>query len=149
METLDVKERFIELRAQGWSFNRIAKELRKTKQTLINWSKELQEEIATQKALELEGLYEKFYLHREARLEMFGDMLRDIKKELKTRNLKDVSTEKLMDLLLRYEAQVREELIEPRFMSSDEIEEEKINKTLLDELTKAIPKVDHIFTNGD
>jgi transcriptional regulator len=46
MELTESKQRFIELRAKGWSFDKIAKELDKAKQTLINWSKELQDEIA-------------------------------------------------------------------------------------------------------
>ena len=53
MELLQTKERFIELRAKGWSFDKIAKEIGKAKQTLIDWSKELQDEIANRKALEL------------------------------------------------------------------------------------------------
>ena len=69
METLKVKENFIELRAKGWSFDKIAKELGKAKQTLIDWSKELEDEIANLKALELEALYEKHYLLKENRIE--------------------------------------------------------------------------------
>ena len=34
MELLQTKERFIELRAKGWSFDKIAKEIGKAKQTL-------------------------------------------------------------------------------------------------------------------
>ncbi len=49
-------ERFIELRAKGLSFDKIAKDLGKAKQTLIDWSKDYQEEIANLKALELETL---------------------------------------------------------------------------------------------
>ena len=52
MEILETKEKFIELRAKGWSFDKIAKELGKAKQTLINWSKELEDEIDNLKALE-------------------------------------------------------------------------------------------------
>ena len=58
MELIDTKERFIEMRAKGYSFDKIALELGKAKQTLIDWSKELQDEIANRKALELEALYE-------------------------------------------------------------------------------------------
>ena len=57
MELLQTKENFIDLRSKGWSFDKIAKELGKAKQTLIDWSKELQDEIANSKALELEALY--------------------------------------------------------------------------------------------
>ncbi len=42
MKNLSLKERFVELRAKGHSYSSIAKELKKSKQTIINWSKELQ-----------------------------------------------------------------------------------------------------------
>jgi len=72
MEILETKERFIELRAKGYSFDKIAKELGKAKQTLIDWSKELQDEVANRKAVELESLYENYYLLKEHRLQTFG-----------------------------------------------------------------------------
>jgi IS30 family transposase len=82
MESIDVKEKFIELRAQGYSFDKIAKELGKAKQTLVDWSRELQDEIANRKALELEALYEKFYLLKEHRLKTFGGTLLKLQKEI-------------------------------------------------------------------
>lgn len=45
MEILETKQQFIELRAKGWSFDKIAKKLGKAKQTLIDWSKELDKDI--------------------------------------------------------------------------------------------------------
>ena len=135
METVEQKEKFIELRAKGYSFDKIAKELGRAKQTLIDWSKELEEEIANHKALELEALYEKYYLHKETRLQTFGELLGKIKKEIEKRNLSDVSTEKLLELYLKYQAQAKEEVTEPVFKSSKEVEEERADKELLDELT--------------
>lgn len=135
MELLDTKERFIELRAKGWSFDKIAKELGKAKQTLIDWSKELQDEIANRKALELEALYESYYLLKENRLQTFGAMLSKIKKEVESRNFSDVPTEKLLELLLKYSSLVKEEIIEPIFKSSEEMREERQDRELLQELT--------------
>jgi hypothetical protein len=135
MELLETKERFIELRAKGWSFDKIAKELGKAKQTLIDWSKELQDEIANRKALELEALYETYYLLKENRLQTFGAMLTKIKTEVESRDLSDVPTDKLLDLFLKYNSQVKEEIIEPVFKSSQEIKEERLDRELLDELT--------------
>jgi len=135
MELLETKERFIELRAKGWSFDRIAKELGRAKQTLIDWSKELQEEIANRKALELEALYETYYLQRESRLQMFGVMLTKIKKEVESRDLSDVPTDKLLELFLKYNNQIREEIVEPIYKSSQELTEEKEDRELLDALT--------------
>ena len=135
MELLETKERFIELRAKGWSFDKIAKELGKAKQTLIDWSKELQDEIANRKALELEALYQTYYLQRESRLQIFGVMLTKIKKEVESRDLSDVPTDKLLDLFLKYNSQVKEEIVEPIFKTSTEIKEDKLDRELLDDLT--------------
>lgn len=135
METTELKERFIELRAKGWSFDKIAKETGKAKQTLIDWSKELQDEIANRKALELEALYESYYLMRENRLQTFGVMLTKIKEEVERRDLSDVPTDKLLELLLKYNSQVKEEIVEPIYKSSQEIKEERQDRELLEELT--------------
>jgi len=135
MELLEVKQRFIELRSKGWSFDKIAKETGKAKQTLIDWSKELQDEIANRKALELEALYESYYLHKENRLQTFGELLNKIKTEVMSRDLTDVPTDKLLELLLKYNSQVKEEIVEPIYKSSQEIREERIDRELLDELT--------------
>ena len=135
MEAIETKERFIELGAKGCSFDKIAKELGKAKQTLIDWSKELQDEIANLKALELEALYEKYYLLKENRLQTFGAMLTKIKEEVERRDLSDVPTDKLLELLLKYNSQVKEEIVEPTFKSSQELIEERQDRELLEELT--------------
>lgn len=141
MEGVEIKERFIELRAKGWSFDKIAKELGKAKQTLIDWSKELQDEIANRKALELEALYEKYFLLRESRLQTFGAMLSKIKKEIERRDLSDVPTDKLLELLLKYNSQIKEEIVEPIYKTSTEITEERLDKELLEELTAIQPEI--------
>ena len=122
MELTETKQKFIELRAQGLSFDKIAKELSKSKQTLIDWSRELSGEIANLKAIQLEEMYETFYLTKENRLQTLGTMLSKIKEEVDNRNLSEVSTEKLLDLLLKYNSKVAEELVEPIYRSQDEIE---------------------------
>jgi IS30 family transposase len=139
MELTEVKRQFIELRAQGWSFDKIAKELGKAKQTLLDWSKELEDEIANLKAMELEALYEAYYLHRENRLKMFGEILSRLREEVGNRDLSELPTDKLLELLLKYNTQIKEEIVEPTFKSSQEIEEERMDRELLDELTSSKP----------
>ena len=139
METLETKERFIELRAKGYSFDKIAQELGKAKQTLIDWSKELEDEIANLKALELEVLYEKHYLHKENRLQVFGELLSKIKAEALSRDLSDVPTDKLLELFLKYSNQLNEEIIEPKFKTSEDIKEERLDREILEELTSTKP----------
>jgi|UniRef100_UPI00404709F9 IS30 family transposase len=135
METIETKRRFIELRAKGYSFDKIAKELGKAKQTLLDWSRELDQEIAQAKALELDSLYESYSLYKEARLKTLGEILSKLKKEVDNRDLTDLPTDRLLDLFLKYEGVVKESLVEPVFKSSREIEEEKEDRLLLEELT--------------
>ena len=135
METIETKRRFIELRAKGYSFDKIAKELGKAKQTLLDWSRDLDQEIAQAKALELDSLYEAYSLYKEARLKTLGEILSKLKKEVDKRDLIDLPTDRLLDLFLKYEGVVKESLIEPVFKSSREIEEEKEDRLLLEDLT--------------
>jgi len=140
MDTLKTKEKFIELRAQGWSFDKIAKELNRAKQTLIDWSKNFEEEIANLKAMELEALYEKHYLLKENRLETYATVLNNIKDEIMNRDLSDVPTDKLLDLFLKFENQIKDEVVVPRFKTSTEIKEDELDRELLDNLTNINPE---------
>jgi len=135
MEDLKIREEFIGLRAQGFSFDKIARKLKKSKQTLIDWSKEFEEEIANLKAVELEALYEKYFLLKEKRIEGFGKILKLIEKELAGRKLSDVPTDKLLDLSGKYHALLKEEYVEPRFQSTDEIRGTKRDRRALAALT--------------
>ena len=119
MKDQKTKEKFIELRAQGFSFDRIAKELRVSKQTLIVWSKELELEIANLKAIELEALQEKYYLLKQKRIELFGEKLKALKNELDKRNLEEISTKDLFGLLEKYGKLLKEESIELEFQKRD------------------------------
>lgn len=109
MKDTETRGRFIELRAQGLSFDKISKELHVSKQSLIEWSKGLGEEIRNLKAIELEALQEKYYLTKEKRIELFGEQLQAIKEELGRRNLSDVPTDKLIELFLKFHRTLKEE----------------------------------------
>ena len=137
MEDLKKKEAFIELRARGLSFDKIDRELKVCKQTLVDWSKELEEEIGNLKAIELEALYEKYFLLKENRLQTFGELLARLKEELGKRNFSDIPTDKLLDIMGKYQALIKEEYTEPRFQTSEEIQEAKEDKRTLAELTEA------------
>ena len=125
MADTEIKKRFIALRSKGLSFDKIAKELKKSKQTLINWSKDHKEEIANLKALELETLQEELYLSTEARLKAQGAIYKKLKEEAESRDFSDVPTDKLLDLMAKYEKRISEEHIEPNFRSLEEIETAK------------------------
>ncbi len=62
-------------------------------------------------------------------------MLTKIKNEVMSRDLSDVPTDKLLDLFLKYNNQIREEIVEPIYKSSQELIEERQDRELLEELT--------------
>jgi intein-encoded DNA endonuclease-like protein len=112
MENQKTKEQFIQLRAQGVSYSNISKEIGKSKQTLIDWGKELEEEIRNLKAIELEAIYEKYFLLKEARLQSFGIVTQRIRQEIESRDFSDIPTEKLLDLFLKYNSIIKQEIPE-------------------------------------
>ncbi len=113
MKDQNVKEKFVELRARGWSFNRIAEELEVSKQTLINWSREFNLEIRNRRSIEYETLLEQHAMTREKRIEMVGQLLKRMTEELAARSLTTMATERLLDGIIKLLAEceaVRTEL---------------------------------------
>ena len=106
MKTTEQKEKFVELRAKNLSFDKIAKKLNVSKPTLIEWSQELNQEIANMKAIELEAIQEKYYMQKKQKIKLYGKQLEKIKEELEARlennELKDVKTEQLFKLFFEY-----------------------------------------------
>ena len=49
MNDIEKQQRFVCLRAEGWSFVRIAEELQVSKTTCVNWSRKFQFDIQNQR----------------------------------------------------------------------------------------------------
>lgn len=109
------KYQFIELRAKGLSFHKISQELEVAKSTLIQWSKELELEIANLKAIEMEAIFEHYCMSKKARIELFGEQIAKIKNELRKRDFSDIPTEKLFDLLLKYANYLKQDEMKMEF----------------------------------
>ncbi len=96
------KEEFINLRAENLSYDAIAARLGVSRQCLQNWSKELNVEIANAKAFRLDAIKVRLRLTQIHRTEIFGEMLEKVRSELLKRDLSDLSTEKLLEIFLKY-----------------------------------------------
>lgn len=105
----EMKERFIELRAAGYSYEAIAKEIGVSKPTLIAWSKDLAIEIHNARGLRLDELIQRSIVSKEKRIEAFAQRLEAILAELDKRDLIAVETEKLLALALKYGEMLRAE----------------------------------------
>ncbi len=115
MKDQETTDKFVEMRAKGMSFSKIAEQLNTSKQTLINWSKDLDEEIANLKAIELESLIEKHYMSKEKRIELYGKTLKDINAELEKRKISDLNTKELYTLMIKIDSILQREKTEPIF----------------------------------
>ena len=109
MKDQEVVRRFIELRAAGWSFTRIATELNVTKPTLITWSRQHQFEIQNLRAIEMEGLQQELVATREVRARALAEQLGRVEAELKTRDVTELSTSRLFGLAGSLRSQVLRE----------------------------------------
>jgi transposase-like protein len=117
---IELKAEFVRLRATGLSYARIADQLGVGKSTLSNWNAELEGEIASARALELEALQEQYSLLREGRIRLLGEQLQRIRNELGSRDLTSIPTDKLLDLQLKVFAALKEEFVETRTLSESE-----------------------------
>jgi len=66
-----------------------------SKTTLVNWQQDLKEQVDNVRAMELEVLYDRYYLLVRKKVEFFGDVLSRIQGELETRDLSTILTDKL------------------------------------------------------
>ena len=121
----ELKHDFIEMRAKGYSYRKIAKKLGVSIGTLSSWRQELEGEIATLKAEELDALYERYYMTKQQKITQLGRQLKHIQKELRSRDYSDIPTEKLLDMELKVYQALEEEKVDVRPLSSQEIEELK------------------------
>src|SRR5437879_5539912 len=96
MHTPETFQRFIELRAQGWTYARLMTELNVTKPTLIAWNRKHQFEIQNLRAIELEALRNKWLASTSERVNSLGDQLHRVETELARRDLAALSTPQLM-----------------------------------------------------
>lgn len=117
MNKQDKKDMFIELRIKGETFEKIAKELGVSKQTLINWSKEDEVKVAIDIAhsMRVQSILDEYKLLRNNKIEYYSILAKKIKDELDKSDFSDFKTEKLIDLLLKFENRISELAIKKTF----------------------------------
>jgi transcriptional regulator with XRE-family HTH domain len=130
MKDNETKARFIELRGQGLPLKRIADEIGVSKTTLVNWEQDLKEQIDNLRAMELEALYDKYYLSVRKKVEFFGDVLSRIQSELETRDLSTIPTDKLFAMYAHFYQEAQRALPELTFRNDAEVRAAKSQRLL-------------------
>jgi len=101
------------LRAQGKSFDTIAQELGISKQTLITWQGDLQDQVNEQTFFELQTITETYAVTRKKRFESHAKMLSAVLTELERRadtdQLTDLPTDKLVNLAMVLEKRISQD----------------------------------------
>jgi hypothetical protein len=117
MKDQETIHKFIELRAQGWTYARLITELNVSKPTLIAWSRKHQFQIQNLKAIELEALREKWLASTTARVDALGGQLRQIETALAARDPVALSTPQLFALARSLRRQIEQATGSVRFTS--------------------------------
>lgn len=130
MKTTDKKAEFIELRAKGLSYSKIAEQLHISKSTCSSWEQELKAQIQEHKEARLTELYTLYGMEKESRIERVGTALAEIDKALATKDLAELPADTLLKLKLKYEAELRKEYAEPTGQSFKELTVEEIIEAL-------------------
>lgn len=111
--TNDQKMQFVMLRAQGRSFDTIAQDLGISKQTLITWQSELNNQIKEQTFYELQTITETYAVTRKKRFEshakVLGAVLAELDRRADTDQLAELPTDKLVNLALVLEKRVSQD----------------------------------------
>ena len=102
-KTLDERQQFIELRAKGYSFQKISDELDISKPTLMEWSKDISinRDIQNQRTLVVDDLQERYAITRRHRITLFGEFLRKAKDELNNRDMSDIPTDRPITMVIK------------------------------------------------
>jgi len=110
---IEQQARFIELRGKGMSFQKIAEEIGVSKPTLIKWNGELLEQVKEAQYMELENLVEQYGLFRKKRFEVYckalNSALKEFQERAETGELKNVPTDKLLNLVEQLEKRVEKD----------------------------------------
>lgn len=109
MKTVKDKEKFMELRAGGMSFAKIAQEIGVSKPTLIKWNLELGTEIENRRFLEVEELLDQYKLMQFSRIKTFGEILAKALGELQGRDFGLVPFKDLLTLINLLEGKLMRE----------------------------------------
>jgi len=111
MKTIEQKEEFIQLRAKGFSFDKIAEELEVSKPTLLKWNGEFLEEVQEAQFHEYDNLLNEYKVHRAKRFEQNCKLLNAVYEELekKADNLQKLSVIELEKLAEALEKKIETE----------------------------------------
>ena len=123
--TQQVKLRVIELRAEGLSYAKIAKEAKIAKQTAVDIIRDNIDEVETLQAVEMDALIDAERVNLRGRIEQLSALHNRLRQEIEQRDLSDVPTEKLISLFIKTSETLKGEVNPPVVRSTEEQRQDK------------------------
>ena len=108
--TTKQKETFIDLRAEGKSFDTIAKEINISKPTLIKLEYELKRKITELEFIKYQTIIEKYKLNKSSRIESLSKQLKKINEELDKRDYSGFGFRDLITAKISFLQELKNEL---------------------------------------
>ncbi len=119
MKNQILKTEFIQLRAQGLSYDKISEKIGISKPTLIKWNRECSSEVANLIFFNVESLLEQYRILKRFRIESLASTLSKALDELSRRDFKSLPTKDLISTIMVIENKLKSELINIRFHSGE------------------------------
>lgn len=88
---------------------------------MAKWEQEYEEELTNLKAIERDAMREKYLLTNQAQLDLLGTQFTRLKEELEKRDLSDVPTPKLFELVLKYSTRLTEDFPGQRIDTEEQV----------------------------
>ena len=111
MPDTSTKGQFLELRAKGWSFHRIAARINVPAPTLLDWYRQHRADLRAMHAMEIEAIQEKVLLSHEEQLTRLGKELDRVEKELANSKINWMEADRLYHLAALLRSEIRKERI--------------------------------------
>jgi hypothetical protein len=95
---------------------------------LAKWAQEDREKLMNLKAIERDAMREKYLLTNQAQLELLGTQFTRLKEELEERDLSDIPTPKLFELVLKYSTRLTADFPAQTIDTEEELAKEKASR---------------------
>ena len=112
---LEKQEMMIAMRAQGTSFDNISKDLKVSKQTLIQWSRLHEDEINNARIIYRDALRSSLSIDADSKIKELANLRSKLVEELLQRDFKEISANQLMKMIFQIDQQLQ------KYDDSDEL----------------------------
>lgn len=136
MKPNESKLKFVQLRAEGRSFNYIAQCLHISQTTCVKWERELANQIDDSKRACFAELLQSFGMAKEARIKRLGEALKRIDEALEAIDFTNIDPAKLLELKLKYMEALKAEYVGGDFCRLVNVDSKSILEAFADLLNR-------------